>query len=728
MAATGLPLPGSTAPAAPAASPSAQVINIGGFLPVMNAAALLQQRQKEISAVVEQQQSQPVVTGLVGHIRKFWSKAEEAKRTYVEKDMLEAMYARRGEYTTEKLQQIQENGQPAIYMMLAAAKMRQVEALLRDVVIGTGAEKPWTARPTPIPELPLSLVQQIKMGLQMEIQQAIMMGVDVTIEDARQRLREVREQLDARLLEEAKVRCERMEQKMEDQLVEGGYLEALDSFITDLATFKTAFIAGPIVRNKPQLAWTGTGELQVENKLVLEWERVDPFDMYPAPWARHINEGPLIRRHRLTREELFQLIGVEGYSEEAIRKVIDEYGAGGLHNWLSIDTERATAEGKDHITASNSTGLIDALQYWGSASGKMLREWGLPPEQVEDEAKDYQIEAWLIGNYVIKAVLNADPLARRPYYCASFQKVPGSVWGFCPYDLMRDCQDMCNAAARALAANMGISSGPQVYMLSDRLPPGEDVKSMFPWKIWQFESDQMGSSAKPIEFFQPSSNANELMQVYEKFSLLADEYTGIPRYMAGFNEGSGGAGRTASGMSMMIGNASKVIKQVVGSIDVGVFTPMLERLYYYNMRYSEDEELKGDVKFVARGALSLATKEAAQVRTMEMLQFTNNPVDLQIIGLDGRAELLRNAARRLDMNTDKIVPPAPVLKQRAMMAMMQQAAMAQQNPEDPEDDTGEAEDSPPQQSSGGKPAGKKKPGSGQKLMDGSPTTDNFQPA
>lgn len=673
----------------------------------MNNAALQKEQADAVSKAVEAQQAMPVLSGLSGHIRNFWTQAENAKRV-VEQRMLEAMYARRGEYTAERLARIQQAKQPAIYMMLAASKMRQVESLLRDVLLGTGSDKPWTLRPTPSPELPPEEVQKVMQAVQMELTQALQMGMQPTMDEVRQRIRMYREQLDARLLEEARVRCERMERKMEDQLVEGGLLLCVDQFITDLATFPTAFLKGPVVRKKPQLTWGEGGQLTVEDKLVLNWERVDPFNLYPAPWARHISEGPLIEKHRLTREDLTQMIGVEGYNEASIRKVLEEFGRSGLFNWLSVDSQKAAAEGKDQIAASTNTGLIDALQYWGSASGQMLIDWGMDKEQVPDVAKEYQIEAWLIGPYVIKAVLNADPLARRPYYAYSFQQVPGSIWGNGPYDLMHDCQDMCNAAARSLAANMGISSGPQVAIIADRLPPGEDVTEMYPWKIWQFEMDPMGSTAAPISFFQPNSNAQELMAVYEKFSTLADEYTGIPRYMAGFNEGSGGAGRTASGMSMMIGNASKIIKQVVGGIDMNVWTPLLDRLYYYNMRYSEDDDLKGDVKVVARGALSMAVKEAAQVRRNEFLQATANPFDMQIIGMEGRAEVLREAARGLDMNTDKVVPPVAILKERQAQQMMLQAQMMQQG--------------------GGAGPNGEPAGNGQELQDGAPVTDNFQPA
>jgi len=280
------------------------------------------------------------------------------------------------------------------------------------------------------------------------------------------------------------------------------------------------------------------------------------------------------------------------------------------------------------------------------------------------------------------------------------------------YDLMRDCQMMCNAAARALAQNMAIASGPQVVVYSDRVPSGQQVTQMYPWKIWQATSDPMGGTAKPVDFFQPASNAQELMNIYERFSILADEYTGIPRYMTG-TEGTPGAGRTASGLSMMIGNASKVIKAVVGSIDTYILKPLLERLFQYNMLKGDDPESYGDVNIVVRGALSLTAKESAMVRRNEFLQITANPIDMQIIGLEGRAEVLRETAKSLDMNTDKVVPSVSVIKQR--MAQQQMAAMAQ----------AQAQGGDKDESGKGGANNAEQPGGGKQLMNGAPATDNF---
>jgi hypothetical protein len=234
---------------------------------------------------------------------------------------------------------------------------------------------------------------------------------------------------------------------------------------------------------------------------------------------------------------------------------------------------------------------------------------------------------------------------------------------------------MVNAAARSLANNMGISSGPQVGVNVSRLPPGEDITEMYPWKIWQFQSSEFNDGSQPLTFFQPNSNAQELMAVFEKFSARADEDTMIPRYMTG--DPSGGAGRTSSGLSMLISNAGKGIKQVISNIDRNVIVPSIERLYQDNLRYSKDADLIGDVRAVAKGATSLVVKEAEAVRRNEFLQIVlNSPVAQQIVGMDGAAELLREQARNLSGNVNRIVPDRPTLT--AMQTLQQQNAQLQE--------------------------------------------------
>lgn len=684
-------------------------ISVGGILPVMSAQDIADQQRR----AAETAQAQPLIRGLAGHVRRCWTEARTAKEQSVEPRMFKAIRARRGEYDPDVLTKIRAQGGSEIYMMLVSNKCRGASSWLRDVMLGQGSEKPWTLRPTPSPDLPPNLTEELR---QHAVQQVAMViqatGQALPPIQLRRYLNELREEYVYNLQEQAKYSTRRMEDKMEDQLIEGGFMSAIDAFIDDLTTFPCAFLKGPIVRRKPRMKWNpdaaGGFQLTIVDDLVLEWERVDPFMIYPSPASTGVQDGYLIERHKLRQADLEALIGVDGYDDEAIRMVLEDYGRGGLQEWLVVDSTKAQAEGRSTTAVmQNSEHLIDALQFWGTVSGQMLRDWGLSDAEVPDIAKQYPCEAWLIGSKVIKASLNFDPLGRKPYYKASYEDVPGTFWGNSVYDLIKDCQEMCNSAARSLANNMGIASGPQVWVNVDRMPAGEDITNLYPWKIHQVTSDPMGSSATPVGFFQPNSNAQELMFVYEKFSLLADEYSGVPRYMTGSSP-AGGAGRTASGMSMLMNNANKAIKQVVANIDRAM-TELLERLYFHNMKYSEDPELKGDVNIVARGVSSVLAKEAAQVRRNEFLTATANPIDMQIMGLDGRATLLRETVKQLDVNPDDVVPPPQRLRVQQQIQQMMSMGM----PQGPQSLPG-----PGQQAAPG----------GEQLMDGAPVTDNFEPA
>lgn len=707
------PSPLMPAISAPAVDP--RPVSVGGILNIESTAQVLAREAREARQRADTSAQQPVIQNLASYVRDCWSKAKQAKMS-VEQRMLRAVRSRRGEYDPEKLSQIREQGGSEIYMMVFSTKARQAGALMRDVLIGAGTEKPWTISPTKKPEIDPAEAQQIMQSVFELVQAGEQSGMPLDMETIRQLLRDAKATAENRVVEAAREKCSNMEHKMEDQMQEGGFLAALDQVIDDMTMFPTAFLKGPVVRKKPKLKWTEVGqgsyEPVVEDAFVTEWERVDPFNIYPAPWARSVNDAWLIERHQLSRTDLEELIGVEGYSEDAIRSVLDEVGRGGLHEWLMVDAQRNAAEGRLDSSAAGTSDLIDAVQFWGKVSGKDLVDWGMDASSVKDQAKHYEAEVWLIGSHVIKAALNRDPVKRRPYFATGYERVPGCFWHNSLFSIIEDCQDMCNAAARSLANNMGIASGPQVWVNVDRLPAGEDITQLYPWKIHQTTSDPMGGTQAPIGFFQPSSNAPELMAVFDKFSLLADEVSGIPRYMTG-TEGTPGAGRTASGLSMMIGNASKTIKSVVSNVDVNLIEPAVTFQYHWNMRYADEPDLKGDVSVVARGAMSLTTKESAQVRRNEFLQATANPVDMQIVGMEGRAYLLREAARSLDMDTDKIVPSDSVLKARqaAVMMAQQQAMMA-----------GQADPT----AQGGTP--EKAQGNGQELTNGAPVTDNFQPA
>ena len=291
------------------------------------------------------------------------------------------------------------------------------------------------------------------------------------------------------------------------------------------------------------------------------------------------------------------------------------------------------------------------------------------------------MEVITAGTEVIKCCLNTDPLLRRPYFKAAWQAIPGAFWGRSLPELMRDIQRMCNAVARALSNNLGIASGPQVELYVDRLADDSDAATIEPFHIWQFRSDTTGAGGRGIQFWQPQSNASELLAVYDKFEIKADDATGIPRYAYG-NERVGQAAATASGLSMLMESAAKGIKDAIRNIDFGLIKPRVEYQFYWNVVSNEDVNFTGDVTVVPKASEILTVKAANEMRRNEFLNILANPNYQQIVSIEGMAEILREMAKSLGLSAN-IVPSRIELKKRMeenqnKMAQAQQAQAQQQ--------------------------------------------------
>jgi len=633
---------------------------------------LVRQEQAQAAAELAERQNAPVMLGLQQYLRQCWDAARIARDPITDL-MLVAMRQRNGEYEPSKLAEITKQGGSQIYMMITEVKCRAAESWLRDILLDSGTP-PWDLHATPVPDLSEEASDELMQGMAEKAMELVQSTGMAPTKVQMLELREVvAQELRFKILQAAQNRVDRMKIRIEDQFAQGGWAEGFNEFITDLVTFPAAFLKGPIVRRQRYLKWEG-GELVAGERLAPEYERVSPFNIYPEPGVTRINDGYLFEYHPLTRTQLADLIGVPGYDDQAIRAVLEQGNSQSwVQEWQKMSREE---EERKYHTELRPTATFDALEFWGKVSGAMLREWGMEEKDVPDEAREYDANIWIVGNYIIKAVLNYDPLGEKPYCKTSFIKRPGSFWGSGIPEIIEDIQNVCNAAARALVNNMGIASGPQVELNLERIPPNENITQMYPWKIWQTLNDPLGSTAPAVRFHQPNDNASTLVAVFEKFSRLADDHSGIPAYIYGDTDVQG-AGRTASGLSMLMGSAGKGIRQVVMHIDNDVIRPVVQRQYTYNMRYDPDDSIKGDAQVVAKGAVNLAVKETVNVRRVEFLTATANEFDMGIIGREGRAAVLREVAKGLQMPVDEIVPSREKLLYNDRMSANAMIAQAQ---------------------------------------------------
>lgn len=606
---------------------------------------------------------------LAGYIRNcFDASKQHRQQDGIDDRMIAALRAMRGEYDTQTLQDIRAFGGSEVYARITASKVRGVAALLREVY--SAAERPWMLSPTPDPDLQgPTLDEAVDEVLKAEVMEAVSAGAQVTQQMLQARQSQLRETIMQARKQAAADGLNVRTEVIDDILWEGGFYTALWDFLLDIAAFPFAVLKGPVVRYKRVVKWKGNVP-EVQNVPTMEWVRCSPFDTFFAPWSQDPQDGYIIHRQRTTRASLQSLIGLPTYDTEAIKRVLNNSPAS-MQEWFDyIESDRADLEQREQNTSPYSHNAVDRpmpmIEFHGPVSGALLVQWGMDPAQVPDETQDLDITAYLIGNEVIGVRKNPHPAGFKPFYVDSFERVPGSVYGHAVPDLISDVQDVANAAIRALVNNLAIASGPMAYVNEDRLASNDpNATKMWPWKVFR-TTDSLNSTTneKPMEFFQPDSNADQLLMVYDKFAMMADELSSLPRFMQGQTAGLGGAGRTASGLSMMIESANRTIKQTIASIDKNVIEPVIEHLNVYLALMRPDIVMEGDIGVVARGAVELAQRETLRMRRLEFLNITNNPTDNAITGAGGRYHVLKEIARDLGMPLENIVsdptksPPA----------------------------------------------------------------------
>lgn len=706
-----------------------------GVLRVVPPAQLEQSLRAEAEANVaatRAAQAGPELSQLAGYVRnqfdQFQRHRNDAKSGWSER-MLSALRTFNGIYDATKLMEIRKFGGSEVYARIVAMKCRGANALLRDVYLAP--ERPWAIEAPADPDVPPEIIQNILQLVKIELAsfemqaaqqaasptpppaptpppQAMQVGQPTpdsanpgasnnaggavanvpplapppTPPDAgmiRDRVNFLMEAARTAEKKNARKRAEIAQDKIEEILDSGGFYKALSEALQDIPLFPFACVKGPIVRIVPDVAWQGNTPV-VTQQPRLFWERISPLDVYFTPGVSDIESANVIERVRFTRAELNDLLDLPGYDQAAVRSVLQEYGNSGLvSNQDTTDNERAVHERREN-PQTNYSGMIDGLEFHGNVQGQMLLDQGVDPEQIPDPDRDYMVQLWLIGNYIIKVQITPSPRKRHPYFVSSFEKVPGTPVGNALPDILADIQEVANATLRSLVNNMSIASGPQVEISMNRIAPGENADDIYPWKRWHTLSDPMDNTNQPaIRFFQPNSNAQELLGVYKELNIIADDISAIPKYMSG-GGATGGAGRTASGLAMLMGNASKILQTVAANIDRDIMFPALQQLFDMLMLTDQTGALRGDEHIRVMGVNVAVQRETQRARQLEFLSITANPLDAQILGTQGRAKVLRTVSNTIGMDGEDIVPPDDELqqieqKQKALLE--QQAAEAQ---------------------------------------------------
>ncbi len=626
----------------------------------------------------------PEVAGLSAFVQQAYLDAEQNReRANVDTRIESARRVINSEYEPGDLAEIEKQGGSTTFFNITDTKVSTADAWLNEVLQPVQG-KPWSIRPTPVPSLPPELMEQAieetfaafseELGSDGE-------GIDVASFQAF-----AMEQFDSLLqtvLDSARRRTRNMEKFIEDQLAEGDFSDVLTQFIQALAEELFACIKGPILRSQKRLRWNErTGSVEVKDVLVPFFYNVESINLFPSPTARTLQDGYLCEVGYIDPTSLGAMKGVDGWDGEAIEAVLHEFSEanGASRDEFGVDHTRATMqELQDHDPHKDDfhAAAIRFIEYWGPIQRKFVLEAGFPKDTYSDDGKslnDYdEMQIVKIGRHIVKASRNPDPKGRRPYHGTSYQNKSGTIWGKSISEKMGDVQRSVGAALRHLQNNMALASGPQVALDISTLDPGDTERQVFPGKIWQYNGNGSRPGSKPVDFFQPNPMVGPVLEFAEYMQQQADDRTLIPRFAHG-NENVGGAGETASGLNMLMTAAAKGIRKVIKSVDKDVIRPVIHMLYDWNLLYADEPSIKADCEVIPMGIVAELVREQNQTRIGEFLQATLNDTDMQIIGMEGRRELLEKAAERFGVDASKVIPDEDELRKRVAdnLAMQEQ--------------------------------------------------------
>ena len=436
----------------------------------------------------------------------------------------------------------------------------------------------------------------------------------------------------------AMVAAKKMQKKIHDQLEESGANKNLRSSAFEMALFGTGIMKGPFATDKEYPNWNDGGDYDPVFKTVPQVNHVSVWNFYPDPDANNMDEAQfVIERHKMSRTQLRNLKRRPYFRSQIIDEAIEQGENYNKKYWEDDLSDYAPEHGIDRF---------EVLEYWGMCDVEMLEDNGVDiPEELK-EFDELQANIWICNNKLIRMVLNPFNPAKIPYVAAPYELNPYSFFGVGIAENMDDTQTLMNGFMRMAVDNAVLSGNLIVEVDETNLVPGQDL-SLYPGKVFRRQGGAPGQAIFGTKFPNVSS---ENMMLFDKARQLSDESTGLPSFAHG-QTGITGVGRTASGISMLMGAASGSIKTVIKNVDDYLLRPLGEGFFRFNMQFDFDPEIKGDLEVKARGTESLMANEVRSQRLMQFLQISSNPVLAPFAKFQ---YVIREIAKSLDLDPDKV--------------------------------------------------------------------------
>lgn len=456
------------------------------------------------------------------------------------------------------------------------------------------------------------------------------------------------EEIHKQVLIKAQYAADRLALRVNDGLAEANTKAKYQQLIHDAAVYGSGCAIGPFVEEKKA------------NAITPEWQPVSPFDLYPDPSGRTIDEcAYVIHRSMMNAVQLRKLCKKSGFDAAAISEILSTSDGNYSPRWWEDQVN--LANGKN--TGYSYKGRYEVLVRYGWISGSDLKEQGhdIPDDMLDEQS---MMIVWTCGHKVLSirpSKLHAD---RIPVYIVPYQIKPLSPWGVGIPEMMFDSQDGVNACERAKYDNMALASGPQLIVDPSRIHLDQTPLEQAARKIWAIRTSEVNNMGDPIQFKSVECRFDQIQLVQDKALALSQEQTAIPNMLMGIG-GDGVHNRTAEGATLQFNTASTPLKSVIFNFENHFVVPFISSVANMYRMFDTDPTIVGDTKIVATGLQGVMEKEALSADLLQFAQIAaSNPIWAEKTDVGRIYDLM---VRSKGLSTKGITIPSEVIAQQKML-------------------------------------------------------------
>ena len=585
-----------------------------------------------------------VRNGCVSYMTELYKLVDETarRRLALEERWLLDTLQYQGKYDSATEAKLSQNkGSSKVFVNMTRPKTKVQRARLVDTLLPED-ETNWDIEPTPVPRM-----EKAKELGKEEPQKLGILG-----------LQEVKSGQGQRKLSEERVRA--MKAKMRDQLAECEYPHNIRMAITQGCKLGNGVIKGPFKSNRHLRTWSKTSEqsdrwamkLTPSDERVPMFDWVDLWDFYPDMDAASMADTDFVfQLHHMSKRQLRVLGQNEYFDPEEVTFLLNQYPSFHPPDGPNFTDNLKIVRQLENLDETSELNRFPVFEYHGALPydnfNTLCRNFNMMGlidafEKTGDPLKTVDGSVWFCSDRILRFDLRPVDNGTLPYSVFSMDPTENTVIGSegIP-SMVRDPQSALNAAWRMALENGGLQ-GVGMYLIDKlRVEPAGDPNdyTIEPKKVWHVKTGLSANPAEdPIRQVSIGGNPAALLNLIEISRKHLDDESSLPLIAQG--DPGTGARQTAHGLTILQAAMNIQFKDAARGFDDDITIPNMTRLYEWNMQYSDDESVKGDMRCKARGSSVLLMNEILSQNILMLLNLAGtHPEAFSMVKLDGLVRL-----------------------------------------------------------------------------------------